>query len=163
MIVIRPMRGVPGLNARVNRLKAALQPPAITPVLERVAQETFAHIVPATPKKWTGQVRRSWRVLRPSAVLRYVSNDNKIMRWLEFGTANGGTGYIYPRRKKVLFIPKTKKASYGWKPGMKFGVDFILAARVRGIRPRGIVAAETGLARIRLQTAMRAHVEKALG
>ena len=72
MIVIRALTGTGPIQARLSRLKVALQPPALTQVLELEAQKTFAEVVAATPKKWTGQTRRSWRVLRPSGVLRVV-------------------------------------------------------------------------------------------
>lgn len=162
MIVVRPATGAKAHIDRLERLKRALQPPAVTQVLERVALDTLVHVIEATPKKWTGQVRRSWRVERPSATLRVVSNGNKIMRWLEFGTANGGSGFIYPKKARALFVPLDRKAMYGYKPGLKFGVHFVLAARVRGIRPRKIVEAEHGLTRIRLEVAMKEHVRKAL-
>lgn len=150
------------MTQKIDRLKRSLQPPALTAVLERVAFETLAHVVAATPKKWTGQVRRSWHVLRPNPHLRTVTNPNKIMRWLEYGTAGGGTGFVYPVKAKALYIPLVRRAMYGWKPSFKFGVDYVLARRVRGIRPRGIVAAERGLAAIRLKLAMKEHVRKAL-
>lgn len=162
MIVIRPVGGVGPINARLNRLKAALQPPALTQVLELEAQKTFAEIVMATPKKWTGQTRRSWRVLRPSGTLRVVANDNKVMRFLESGTANGGTGYIYPTTSKALFIPLVRRAMYGFKKGFKFGVDFVLARRVRGIAPRRIAEKQALRSRERLKLAIKEHVRKAL-
>lgn len=162
MIVVRAIKGTPAVLGKIERVKKALLPNAVAPVLERVAQETLRHVIEATPKKWTGQVRRSWRVLRPSPTLRIVSNANKIMRWLEEGTANQGTGYIYPVEKRVLFIPLKRRAMYGYRPGMKFGVDYVLRVRVRGIRPRRIVAAERGLTAIRLSTAMKDHLRKAL-
>ena len=82
------------------------------------------------------------------------------MWFLEHGTANAGTGFITPRRSKVLYIPLTRSAASGWRPGLVFGVDYVLAKRVRGIQPRNIAAAEAKKAELRLEAAMRAHIHR---
>ena len=84
------------------------------------------------------------------------------MRFLESGTAGGGSGFIYPVTARALYIPLVRKAMYGYKPGLRFGVDFILAARVRGIAPRKIAEKQAARSRERLKLAIKEHVRKAL-
>lgn len=62
------------------------------------------------------------------------------MTFIERGTANAGTGFIFPTTKRALFIPLTRYAAMnGWKPTMRAGVSFVIRKFVRGIRPRWIV------------------------
>lgn len=159
-----------GAQAIMRRAQAALAPGVVDQIVDRIALQTLASVVRATPKKWFGQVRRSWQIKKPHLGFRIVQNENPIMRFLEHGTANKGTGYIYPKRAKALFIPLTRKAATAPKSGGKrafltvrsgvsksktlvYGVDYVLAKRVRGIKPRYIVRDE------RIRTSRRLHIE----
>jgi hypothetical protein len=150
------------VRAKVERVKAALTPTAVDPVMERVGLETFRELVEATPKRWFGQVRAGWRIEKPKEGERVVINRNKVMLFLEAGTANQGTGFIEPKEKKALYIPLNRRAAMGWVEGLKYGVDYILRMRVRGIKPRWIVHKERKKARARLMKALKEHVRKVL-
>lgn len=145
---------------KMELVRRGLTPERIDPVVERVALETLASIIDATPKRWFGQVRRGWHIVRPAPGARLIRNENQIMWFLEHGTAQGGAGYITPKRTKVLYVPLTRAAASGWRPGLVFGQDYILAKRVRGIKPRHIAATETKKAEQRLLAAMHAHIHR---
>ena len=128
------------IRQMIQKLVAGLTPDKFEFVAESAAARVLSEIVPLTPKKWFGQVRRSWKIENGGQGIRRVVNPNKIMRFLEFGTANGGQGFITPVRAKMLYIPLTRRAATGWKPSLKPGKDYILRRKVRGIKPRKIVS-----------------------
>lgn len=95
-----------------------MAPRKIDPVVDQAAWQTHARLVRQTPKKWFGQVRAGWVVIRYGVAARLVVNRNKIMLFLEEGTKAHGPREIYgplkpgqPRKKKALFIPLTRKAA----------------------------------------------------
>ena len=157
-----------GAEATLARLKAGLTPEAIDPIVDEVAMRTLAQVVAATPKKWFGQVRRSWQVEKPMAGARLVKNDNKIMWFLEKGTKDHG-----PVKAKAMFIPLTRKAAMaprmpgsrvrafkgkGGSTALKWGVDYILTKWVKGIAARGIAAAQAKETDVMLKAAMEQHI-----
>jgi hypothetical protein len=159
----------------LNALEQAVKPEAIDPIIEREAWFTLHRLVNKTPRKWFGQVKMGWQVEKPRTGERIVVNRNKVMKFLEHGTANGGTGYIYPRTKKALFIPLNRKAAGGWSPGLVMqrmvrGAlgwflqkgDYILAKRVRGIKPMHIVKSEAAEVKKRLLHAFKEHIRRAI-
>ena len=114
--------------------------------VEIAAWRVHRELVQETPKGWTGNTRREWKVEKVAPAMRRVYNNSKIMLFLEGGTGWAGTptsngGYIYPKTKKALFIPLTSTAAHmGWSKGMVWGKDYVLAKRVRGIKAMRIVA-----------------------
>jgi hypothetical protein len=73
----------------------------------------------------TGRLRNSIAYeiqVRGSTITATVGSDVEYAKYIEFGTANNGTGYIYPRRATVL----------RFKP--RGGSGFVYAKRVRGIK-----------------------------
>jgi hypothetical protein len=154
-----------GAARAINRLAGlnrALTPEALDSIVDRVALQTMAELVKATPKRWFGQVRRAWHILKPEEGVRIIRNGSKIMVFLEHGTANGGTGFITPKVKKFLYIPLTRRAAGGWHEGLVYGRDYVLAKRARGIKPRNIVSTEKPKAEARLAEAIKGHVRKAV-
>lgn len=149
-------------KAALLRLKQMATPEAVDKIVDRAGFETQAALVTATPKKWFGQVRRGWNVTAPAKMERLVSNPNKIMRFLEFGTANGGQGFIQAKNKKALFIALARRAAAGWNSALKYGLDYILRRRVRGIKPRHIVENERPRAIERVREGVKALVRKAV-
>ncbi len=145
-----------------DRIRAALLPERIDPIVRNVAVKTYGTLVARTPKRWFGHVRQAWQFekLRPGAYA--IRNGTVVMTYLERGTANEGTGFIYPVRARVLYIPLNRAASFGWKPNLKRGVDYILRLRVRGIRPRRIVRTTSEEAGKALHTAAVAYLNSAL-
>lgn len=149
-------------TALLKRVAAQFTPDKIDGVVAKVTADTLRHVVEATPKRFFGDLRRQWRADRLGSGSYVIRNSSKVMLFLEEGTANGGTGRIYPKTKKALYIPLTRRAALGWKPGLKYGVDYILRKSVRGIKPRWIVRQERIIARQRLLDAAKAHIEKAI-
>jgi len=130
---------------KIEAMLHALRDEAFEQPVEIASWKVYRGLVELTPKRWTGITRREWNVDKVGIGQRLVFNNSKTMKWLEDGTGNEGTatshgGYIYPKSKKFLFIPLNSRAAIGgWTPGMKFGLDFILARRVRGIKAMHIV------------------------
>lgn len=133
------------VNAKLRRIALAVEDGSFDQPVEIAAWRCRTELIERTPKKWTGLTRKAWQVDKPGAGTRIVANKSKVMLFLEEGTGNAGTptsngGYIYPKSKKFLFIPKTSTAAVGgWRAGMKWGIDFVLARRVRGIQAMHIV------------------------
>lgn len=108
-----------------------------------------------------------------------------IMRLLEFGTGKDTEGWIYPRavhqlirslpKKKrgpagfeltwhnvsTLYVPLTARARFGYRRGFVYGVDYVMAKRVRGIRATHIVQLARQDARMELRLAVRQLVKDA--
>ena len=130
---------------KIQSMLHALRDEAFDKPVEIAGWKVLRGIVELTPKKYTGVTRRSWKMEKVGTGQRLVSNDSKTMLWLEKGTGNAGTatshgGYIYPKSKKFLFVPLNSRAAIGgWTPGIKFGTNYVLARRVRGIRAMHIV------------------------
>lgn len=154
-----------GARRKLKIVEAALSRQSIDPVVDRVALRTLTSVVKKTPKKWFGQVRRSWQKVHWGLGERVVKNDNKIMRFLEYGTANKGSGFIRPTHAPALFIPLTRKAALSSaesKGGLVYGRDYILAKKVRGIRPRLIVLDQARWSEFWMLKAAKDHVRNAL-
>jgi hypothetical protein len=141
-------------DAIFRGLTAALSDSQVNRLLFTEAERTRARLVSATPKKWTGQTRREWRTAKISGGYT-ITNDSRVMRWLEKGTKAHG-----PKRAKMLYIPKVPSAMYGYKKGFVFGVHYILTKRVAGIRAINIVSKEKPLAHERLMKEMVEHIKR---
>lgn len=121
-------------------------------VANRVAVWSFGQLVRQTPKKWTGQTRRSWQ-LHPVPGGYQLTNLSKVMNFLEVGTRAHG-----PKKAKALFIPLTRRAALGTTRNLVYGKDYILVKWVRGIRARWIVARQREKTRDELYRQMRAYI-----
>lgn len=136
-------------------------------MVEGVAEQTRASLVQDTPKRWFGQAQKGWQVIKTGPAERTVLNDATVsngaplMLLLEEGTANNGTGYIYPKEKKNLYIP-LKAIAVKWHNGLKYGVDYILRKRVKGQKGQHIVANERPRAAARLLGGYKRLVAQAL-
>ena len=155
------------LADKIRKLELAVQDKAFDAPVERAAWRVFAAIVAKTPKRWFGALRKAWRVRKPGEGARVVENTSKIMLFIEGGTGNAGTptsngGYIYPKTKRVLFIPLTASvAMNGYRRGLVFGKDFVMAKRVRGIKAQHIIENFKPEARRMLREEMKAFLERA--
>lgn len=126
--------------------------------VKQTAWETHAVVVADTPKGWTGQTRKTWRVRRQSTNNYTVeapgtdaAGDPNPLVFLEEGTDDHG-----PVTASALYIPLTAAASIvGWQEGQVFGEDFILVPWVSGIEPHWIVREGRKWARIRLRVRCR--------
>lgn len=183
---------------RLELLQAALTPERIDPIVDKVAFQTQAALIRATPKKWFGQVRRGWIVVKPAEGQRVVVNVNPIMTFLEEGTKAHG-----PVNADALFIPLTRRAVNATAgffavglvpattvsktfvgpvphvPGIQqktttirkgkarvgvrnfiYGIDYVLAKRVKGIAAMHIAANQRPKTKALLLKAMKAYVRE---
>lgn len=135
----------------LEKLSEGLTAANLDPIADRVMLKTLAKMVAASPKKWFGQIRSGWTITKPRPGARVLDIPlskttskgtpiRQIASWIDQGTANKGQGWIYPTTAKKLYIPLKKAAADGWNPGLRYGKDYILVPRVRGIRPRYFIA-----------------------
>ncbi len=139
---------------QVQRLRKALEPRAIDRLIALEAAITHARIVQLTPKGYTGNTRRQWRYEKTPSGWRVI-NEHKVMKFLEGGTrAHGAKG------GKSLYIPLNRAAAIGgWHRGLRYGVDYVLAKRVKGIKALHIVRDEKVKTRERLRLAFIQHLK----
>jgi len=173
-----------GARAKLQRIQDGLSPEGIDSVIEKVALQTLADLVKATRdaigvrpdgNRWNFEKpENKWIVSSAGTGKRLVSNNSKVMLWLDQGTkyhgprkqfanvrfSNVKVGRSAKRRAAALYIPLTRRAAAGYHHGLVFGVDYILVKRVRGIRARHIVAAAKERLKVRLLEAMQAHVRR---
>lgn len=153
----------------LERLRDGMTPEGIDPIVERVALQTLAGLVMASPKKWFGQIKSGWEISKPAPGERIVdipesrvgvtgTKVRDIARFVDQGTANDGAGFIYPKVKKFLYIPLVRRAAGGWHPGLIRGVDYILAPRVRGQKGQHFIAPQREKAFARLRDALRTYI-----
>lgn len=143
-------------------LKDALSPEKTLGVVKREGLITLGNLKRKTPARWTGQTRNAWvmveRKNNNGVRLVNLTKNPPVMWFLERGTANGGTGRIYPKTKKALYIPLRRQAALGWNPSLIRGVDYILRKWVRGIKPMWIARNEGKEARARLKETINKYV-----
>lgn len=143
-------------------LKAGLTKEATMAVVMKEAAVTMGNLKRATPVRWTGQTRNAWtyKAVESAGAALVFNRTSKppVMWFLERGTANGGTGRIYPKTARALYIPLRRQAALGWNPSLIRGVDYILRKWVRGIKPRWIARTEAREARARLKETINRYV-----
>ena len=155
----------------ILRLQNGLNMGRVDKVVSKVAHIAHRQLVRDTPKRWTGQTRRYWRVVPVSRGLFgkgvwKVHNDSKVMTFLEYGTKAHG-----PTRAKAMFIPLTRRAFNAGPAGVRaanrgggktrkfvYGRDYILRKWVRGIRPQYIVRDYVPFARALMRASMNIHL-----
>ena len=132
----------------ILRIVKNLSQEQVDKIVDKVALQSETNLKINTPKGWFGTVRNGWTTRKPEPGVRVVSNGIRtpngvpIVLFLEEGTARAGTGWIYPRTSKKLYVPLTKRAAAGWRPSLVYGKDYVLKNRVRGIKPLHFIAAE---------------------
>jgi hypothetical protein len=138
-------------------------------VVDRVAQESLERLVTSTPIRYKGHLRKQWvhRIVGPMAHVN--ENPSIVMHWLEHGTKAHGpkrakalfvplnekTGDLGPRlvmeanaqaRATGQWSNYAARASGGRGRPVRlpfvFGVDFVWARKVKGIRARHIARDE---------------------
>lgn len=146
--------------AKIGR---SLTPAQVDPTVDRAAWKVLRRMIDVTPKKWTGHLRQAWRLVKPAIGVRVVENQSKVMLFLEEGTPASapGEGRIFPRTRRALFIPLTRRAAMqGWSEDLTRGTDYIVRVSVRGIKPRKIVQRERRTALDILYQEFRAFIER---
>jgi hypothetical protein len=156
--------------------KSLSQPVLQESVIRKVAWLWHGRMVLRTPKRWTGATRKAWFIQpvqrgKTGASFGYrVVNLSKVMVYLERGTRPHG-----PRRAKTLFIPLKRRAAEAGarvvmaevaaarrdrrRPKFRIGRDYVLARRVRGIRPMHIIRDAEPFMRLTLRAGIRQFIE----
>ena len=161
----------------LKKYMKAISAPEQSRVVHKAAEIWKGRLIRRTPKRWTGQTRRSWVVNKLGDTTWEVTNTSKTMSYLESGTKAHG-----PKTAKALFIPLTKRAFLAGpkgvmmankaasaaaassgkkgkkKPPFVVGKDFVFAKRVRGIRAMNIVRDARVAARNTLRLLMTQHL-----
>jgi hypothetical protein len=131
------------LAEAIRLTKKSLTKPAIKAELHALAKLAEKEAVIKTPKRFTGNTRHGWKVVSGVGLTWVLKNDYRAMRYLETGTRSHG-----PKRAQRMFIPLTPKAHRAGPKGvfrnrknfkMGRGGDYILARKVRGIKPHYIL------------------------
>lgn len=133
----------------IRHVADALSPAKQDRVVRKVAYVVHSRAVRQTPKRWTGQTRKAWQVRKMRQAHWEVRNDTKAIHWLDQGTRAHG-----PVRAGRLFVPLTRRAAMAGPQGVllaqraaeqanrrskfRFGRDYVLTKRVKGIKPRHI-------------------------
>lgn len=131
---------------KVERLQRALHISQIDAIVDEASLTVLGWLIEATPKK-EGTTRRSWKVLKPADAKREIYNTHKVktnvrgeqpvLELLATGTGiygPSGSRVVSPFGK-VMFIPLTLRAASGFRPGLRYGVDYVMAKSTKGIRP----------------------------
>lgn len=174
---IRIETSVPATLKKLKKLRKALTPAVQDSILQKSAHLWHARMVLATPKRWTGQTAKSWRVV-PAPSTRgsgwTVVNTSRVMVFLERGTRAHGPK---PPNKR-LFVPLTRRAAMAGprvvvaeliaarqakrRPKYRVGRDFVFAKRVRGIRAMWIIRHALPFMRTTTKMAMRQFIQAVL-
>lgn len=157
-------------------------------VCDRVANQSLARLVNATPTRYYGKAKGSWFHAKIAPMVHVNTNPSKVMRFLEDGTKAHG-----PKTAKALFIPLNQQTSEAGPRGVMeanaaartrgvwtsynarvmgnrsapklpyvFGVDFVWARRVRGIKARHIARDEQKVVRRELRDQLVTMLEREL-
>lgn len=116
----------------VKEISERINSVTLKSVLRKSVENGMDLIKSKTPVKWTGKVRASWTTEELSDGFR-IKNTNVVSILLESGTRDHGAVTA-----KRLYIP-LKPEAVMWSKGLRFGQDYILAKRVRGIRALNIL------------------------
>jgi hypothetical protein len=129
------------LQSALKRTNKALSAAFIKQELRVIAEAAKAEAITKTPERFTRNTKAGWQVVSRGSVGWILRNNYKAMKYLENGTKAHG-----PKRANRLFIPLNKKAYNAGPKGVlrnkknyKWGVDYVLARRVRGIRAHNIL------------------------
>jgi hypothetical protein len=169
--VIRVTVKAAAAKKHLEKIRAGLTPEALDPVVERSAFKALAAVAAASPRRYFGQLQGGWRVEKPAIGTRLLripphlkgptgKSAAQILLFVNDGTANNGSGFIYPVHKKFLYLPLNRNAALGWRPGLKFGTDYVLRSRVRGIVGRHFVEPVFAKAREEFKEALKSFVRK---
>jgi hypothetical protein len=162
--------GSPTTNARawMEWIQYKMSPIQLDRMVERVAFETEAELKKPRRRNGSGRSGQVGKRANRRFGVRVVSNDvtasngAPIMLFLEEGTANNGTGFIFPKKAKKLFVPLTRRAAGGWHAGLKYGKDYVLKLKVRGMKGQHIVANERPKAIQRLKDGFKGLIQDVL-
>lgn len=152
---------------KLEAVRAAISEEQRDRVVERAAFETLRFAVIETKKligvrpdgtRWNiAKPENQWRVEKPRPGTRALVNPAKEMRFLDSGTKSHG-----PVSAGKLYVPLRRRAAAGWRAGLKFGVDYVLTDRVRGMKATHVVDRIRAFAKRILFELMREHIKAAV-
>lgn len=129
------------VQAALKRTNKILSSPFIKAELRVITEAAKDEAIYKTPERFTGNAKAGWQVVSRGSVGWVLRNNYRAMRYLESGTKSHGA-----KRAKRMFIPLNKKAHNAGPKGVyrnrknyKWGVDYVLAKRVRGIPAHNIL------------------------
>ena len=124
----------------IRKIAASLTNVALDPAVKKAVLATKTEAERLTPHGWTGKTRKSWEIKKNGASNYTLENKTKAAYYLDKGTKTHG-----PRKAKRLFVPLSQSAARAGAVGVSrnraaftMGKDYVLAKKVRGIRPLNI-------------------------
>lgn len=159
------MEGLDGIDYDkfLTALQERLAPARLNILTEREAFQTHAELVEAMPQKWNlSGIRQSWKVEQIDTAHHSVENDNRIFRFLDKGTKPQ-----VAKSGKKFFIPLTKRAAVAYASGnrsakLKYGKDYILVKKHKGIEARDFSGKQNEVTQERFQKSVDEYVAQAL-
>lgn len=170
------------VKAKLAKLRTGLTPASQRGLIRKAADVWHGRMTRRTPRRWTGDTAKAWKVFHLPGGEVELTNISKTMVMLEKGTKAHG-----PKKAKRLFIPLTKKAAQAgargviranrqWslnhtfapksakrgKPPFIMFHDFVWAKRVKGIKAMWIVRTARIEARASYRTMMTLHIRNIL-
>lgn len=152
------------VRQKLQRLSRALDPALADFPVNKTAQQTLTTMKRETPKRFTGQTRRSWSASRIVPMVWIVENTSKVMRFLEFGTKAHG-----PKRAKALFIPLDRRTAMAGPDGVmnaspedRQRYNFIFRKWVAGIKAHRIVRNHLPVARMNLKENIKQYLRESI-
>lgn len=111
------------------------------PIVNQISNNAMRGLVQGSQGKGlikTGNTARAWKKVKAGLSRYSINNDSKTedKKHLIADILNYGHGEILPKKALALYIPLTEKGvnrGGGYKKGLEFGVDFVLAKRVRPV------------------------------
>lgn len=157
-------------------------------ICDRVAAQSLGRLIAATPTRYYGKVRDAWFHAKVAPMVHVNTNPTKVMRWLESGTKAHGPktakALFIPLNQKasevgprgVMEANAAARTRGVWesynarvmgrrnepKLPYVFGVDFIWARRVRGIKARHIARDEQKVVGLELKNQLITMLTKEL-
>ena len=124
----------------LRRIASSITAAGLDPGVKRAVLATKKEAERLTPHGWTGKTRKSWEVRKDGPSRYSLYNKTKSAYYLDKGTKTHG-----PKKAKRLFVPLSQSAARAGAVGVSknraaftMGKDYVLAKKVRGIRPLNI-------------------------
>ena len=160
MASIRVSFNIKKAKAKLNKKKAFIER-RFRASQGVVADSTLNDLKAKTPSV-SGKTRAGWAKERArGAGGRFgfgyrIYNNEPTMQWLEDGTKAHG-----PVSASRLYVPRSAAGRKGYRKGLKWGKDFILTKRVRGIKPHNTVSKQVIQTKKDLRNAWRRVMREA--
>lgn len=152
------------LSRAIGKLRTSVTKASLDPAISKVSDDTLRYARRKTPKRLTGKTREAWKKRRRGHASYYVENNTKVYKFIDNGTKAHG-----PKRARVMVLLLSKRALKAGVKGVlanrrrfRYGKDYAIARRVRGIKPMRITEKVRAYAQPLVTKAMDRHIRKAL-